>query len=204
MNIAILTNDGRIYCRPDTTWHRQDFDLYVPEGIKGLYWSFCAMARMSRAGKCIGEKFVSRYYDSFGYGLLLYDKEGLDRGDLGSSSCFNQTSVLHQPFFEAQEFTGKGDFSITLSPSDRKGSPLSGSIREETLLIKASCPTADIEKAVCSVSEKVLLRIGDFVCLETGAPFNLLPLEKGESARLTGAFDKEKIFDFNIIFGELI
>ena len=72
MNIIVITADGHVRCRPDTTWEREDKDIYAPEQVSSYSYSPVLFARISKAGKCIGEKFVDRYYDAVNYGMLLY------------------------------------------------------------------------------------------------------------------------------------
>ena len=57
---------------PDTTWERENKDFYSPECVNEIYWTPVVFARVSKAGKCVGRKFVERYYDGVGCGMLLY------------------------------------------------------------------------------------------------------------------------------------
>ena len=73
MNIIVKPYGSDIcYCRPDTTWERENKDFYSPECVNEIYWTPVVFARVSKAGKCIGKKFVERYYDGTGCGMLLY------------------------------------------------------------------------------------------------------------------------------------
>ena len=70
MNIIVKPyGSGLCYCRPDTTWERENKDFYSPECVKELHWSPIIFVRISKAGKCIGGKFASRYYDEFALGV---------------------------------------------------------------------------------------------------------------------------------------
>ena len=73
MNITVKPYDSELcYCRPDTTWEKEGRDFYVPDGVEKVLWTPVMFARISKAGKCVGAKFVSRYYDGFGIGALIY------------------------------------------------------------------------------------------------------------------------------------
>ena len=73
MNIIVKPYGSELcYCRPDTTWERENRDFYVPEGIGNISWAPVIFARVSKAGKCISPKFASRYFDAFGFGMLMY------------------------------------------------------------------------------------------------------------------------------------
>ena len=73
MNIIVKPYGSDLcYCRPDTTWERENKDFYSPECVNEIYWSPVVFARVSKAGKCVGKKFVERYYDGIGCGMLIY------------------------------------------------------------------------------------------------------------------------------------
>ena len=73
MNIIVKPYGSDLcYCRPDTTWERENKDFFSPECVNEIYWTPVVFARVSKAGKCVGSKFVGRYYDAVGCGMLLY------------------------------------------------------------------------------------------------------------------------------------
>ena len=73
MNIIVKPYGSDLcYCRPDTTWERENKDFYSPECVNEIYCTPVVFARVSKAGKCVGRKFVERYYDGVGCGMLLY------------------------------------------------------------------------------------------------------------------------------------
>ena len=67
MNIIVKTFGGGVCCRPDTSWEKENRDFYCPECAGAIHWAPVVFARISKAGKCIGEKFASRYYDAMGF-----------------------------------------------------------------------------------------------------------------------------------------
>ena len=95
MNIIVKPKGSDLcHCRPDTTWERENKDFYVPDGVSEIHWAPVIFVRISKAGKCISPKFVSRYYDSFNYGTLLYC-----RSEAGEDmiSYADHTSLLPSP-----------------------------------------------------------------------------------------------------------
>ena len=73
MNIIVKPYGSDLcHCRPDTTWERENKDFFSPECVNEIYWTPVVFARISKAGKCVGSKFVERYYDGVGCGMLLY------------------------------------------------------------------------------------------------------------------------------------
>ena len=73
MNILVKPyGSDMFHCRPDTTWERENKDFFSPECVNEIYWTPVLFARISKAGKCVGSKFVERYYDGIGCGMLMY------------------------------------------------------------------------------------------------------------------------------------
>ena len=87
MNIIVKPYGSSLcYCRPDTTWERENKDFFSPECVNEIYWTPVVFARVSKAGKCVGRKFVERYYDGVGCGMLLYcGKAMVSNGPLPTS-----------------------------------------------------------------------------------------------------------------------
>ena len=72
MNIIVKTFVGNVIVRPDTTWEKDNEDIYPQDFIETLSFTPVLFARISKPGKSVGLRFASRYYDSANYGLLLY------------------------------------------------------------------------------------------------------------------------------------
>ena len=101
MNIIVKPHGSDLcYCRPDTTWERENKDFYVPDCVSEMHWAPVIFVRISKAGKCINPKFVSRYYDSYNYGTLLYCRP--ENGD-SLISCADHTSLLPSPSLKGEE-----------------------------------------------------------------------------------------------------
>ena len=99
MNIIVKPQgSSQCYCRPDTTWERENKDFYVPDCVDEICWVPVIFVKISKAGKCISPKFVSRYYDSFNFGTLLYCRAGEEM-----ISYADHTSLLPSPMHGAEE-----------------------------------------------------------------------------------------------------
>jgi hypothetical protein len=184
MNIIVKPYEGTAcYCRPDTTWERENKDFYVPDTVDRLLWAPVLFARISKAGKHIGTKFVSRYYDAVGFGALMYSG---DEG-IAFSSCLDHTSILPAPLYNP----------VVLENSDN--------VFEATCngTSVARCTVSDfkdiIEKTICSVSQRVSLRIGDMVAVELSCLQGLADRSEGE-VRFGGCYCGNNLFDLKIIF----
>lgn len=182
MNIAIKPyGSDRCYCRPDTTWERENKDIYVPDGIDSLYWTPVIFARISKAGKCINAKFASRYYDSFNFGILLYTGEG----EIAFTSCTDHTSLLPTPLYNPVVMDGEENRVQVFMD----GKPAFSAVADKEFL----------EDAICKASKMTSVRIGDFVAAELENA-QILTTRNGEEISLKVMFCEKDTIDCRIIF----
>ncbi len=187
MNIIIKPyGSDTCYCRPDTTWERENKDFYSPERVNELAWTPILFVRISKAGKCIGDRFASRYYDAFGFGALMYI------GDLipciASASCADHTSLLPFPLYNP----------VVLENDEVEYEVMKND--ESIFKTAAGCRLRDrIEEAICRASQLTSLRIGDFVAVELAQPAPLASRTEG-SASMKATFCENELYNFRIIF----
>ncbi|MBR5103725.1 MAG: hypothetical protein IKV05_03475 [Bacteroidales bacterium] len=189
MNIVVKPyGAGFCYCRPDTSWERENRDLYTPDRIERWDWAPIAFVRISKAGKCVGRKFASRYYDAFGFGALLYvgTVEG-QTPDTASASCADHTSVLPFPLYNLAVLEGQDNmFKV---------------FKNDTEIYGRDCSEVQdaIEEAICSSSEFVSLRTGDIVAVELAPKTTLASRAEGET-QFKATFCENEAFGFKILF----
>ena len=182
MNIIVKPRGSDLcYCRPDTTWERENKDFYVPEGVESLYWTPILFARISKAGKCINPKFASRYYDAFNFGILLYT----GKGEIAFTSCADHTSILPAPLYSTVVMEGKDNRYLVVKDSEEIFSALA----DMTL----------VEDAICRASERTSVRIGDFVAVELDEK-RMLAERKDTKIRVKVSFGENETCSFKVIF----
>jgi hypothetical protein len=193
MNIIVRPyGSDMCYCRPDTTWERENRDLYSPDCVNAWNWTPVLFARISKAGKCISPKFASRYYDSLNFGALLY----IGGADVASGSCADHTSILPLPLFNPVVMETAGNrFEVVKNEETifSLETPVAGSLQDSASLIQAA------EAAICKASQLTSLRIGDYVAVEL-APASVLAEKTEGSLSLKATFCENEIFNFKIIF----
>ena len=218
MNIIVKPYGSDIcYCRPDTTWERENKDFYSPECVNEIYWSPVVFARVSKAGKCVGKKFVERYYDGIGCGMLMYcsGQAMISNGPLPTSwappptrgwenaisdhqpirqlsHIVDKTSILPHPLFQPVVLEGEKEFVVSCQHDAQGDAALSHNI------ILSGAKDL-LEEALCNASQLTSLRIGDFVAVELKELQKLACKEDGNVA-VKGEFCEKEIFSFNIIF----
>lgn len=182
MNIIVRPYGSDLcYCRPDTTWERENKDLYSPECVNEWYWAPVTFVRISKAGKCINPKFASRYYDAFNFGALLY----ISGQPAAFASCADHSSILPSPLYNP------------LVMED--GENLAEYYKDDVPLFKAGCDKGSIEESLCKASVLTSLRIGDFMAVELAEPTPLASASESR-AHFRAVFCEKEIFGFGIIF----
>ncbi len=173
--------------RPDTTWEKDNEDFYPPEFVDELTYSPVLFARVLKPGRSVGRKFASRYYDSAGFGVLLYPENMLDGTPEGYAQaiCLDHTSFLPTPMFSPQRLEEGGRFSL---------------FRNEVELFTFDRPSLNmIEDALVEATKLLYIRTGDLIAVELSAR---TPLTTRNNAitNITGTIGQDKVLDFQIIF----
>ena len=192
MNIIVKPyGSSHCYCRPDTTWERENKDFYSPECVNEIHWTPIVFVRISKAGKCIGAKFVSRYYDAFSFGALLYCHTEGGNNEAAFTSCADHTSLLPSPLLSKETLESEmGAYEV------RKNNEL---IFDSTSAEKSASLKEMLEEAICKASALTSLRIGDFVAVEL-APAGLLASKDEGSAAFRASYCENDMYDFKLIF----
>lgn len=188
MNIAVLTAGGRVVVRPDTTWEKDSEDLFVPDFVSRISWTPVLYTRISKPGRSIGLKFAERYYNSFGYGVLLYPDDLADGSAEGfaCACCLDHTSFLPGLMLDKSSLgEGRSGFSLR-----RDG--------EEIFSCGPASPSI-AEESIAEVSRFCYLRIGDMVATEL-RPRSLLCTREDGRCLVSGTFRDGFPDEFNIIF----
>lgn len=187
MNIIVKTSSGHITVRPDTTWEKDNEDFYPPEFVDGLTYSPVLFARVLKPGRSVGRKFASRYYDSVGYGVLLYPENilGDSPESYAQAICLDHTSFLPSPMFPPQRLEEDGLFSL---------------LRNEVELFTFDHPSLNmIENALVEATKLLYIRTGDLIAIEL-SDRKSLTYRTESRAHVTGSFGQDKVLDFQIIF----
>ncbi len=191
MNIIVKPYGSSLcYCRPDTTWERENKDFYSPECVNELHWAPIVFARICKAGKCIGGKFAPRYYDAFNFGALLYCHTS-ESPDIAFTSCADHTSLLPAPLYNPVVMENEDNiFEVK-----KNGEKI---FTSRDISIEASLKEV-IEDAICKASQLTTLRIGDFIAVEL-APVSLMAASCDGETSLKATYCENELFDIKLIF----
>lgn len=207
--VSLFGSNGTDYCfRPDTTLEKESFDYYIPDGVSELTYSPVLFVRLCRAGKAIGEKFAGRYYDSGGFGVLLYGESIIGSGaaaGLSMASSLDKTSLLPFPLIDKDVLEKSGNiFSLSVNErSMNEHSVNELSVNERSVNERSvngngtfACQPdfAGIPEILHRISVRTSLRTGDIVAVELG---ERLPIHAGE--KLCGMLNGENIFSISVL-----
>lgn len=186
MNIIVKTYAGNIIVRPDTTWEKDNEDFYPQDFIRTLTYTPVLFARISKPGKSVGLRFVSRYYDSANYGVLLYPENLIGNGseDFACASCIDHTSFLPAPLYQKCVF-GNNENEFVLSKNGEE-------------IFRANAEGLErLEDTIAEATTRIYIRTGDLVCMEL-APRKALWESAEGLATISGTFCENNTVEFNI------
>jgi len=178
MNFLVRTYSGKCIVRPDITFNKNKEDYYVPDDVTAIGWAPFVAARMSQAGKMIGQRFVGRYWDSVAFGIMLYPSTAMKNGEphfcVGSGSCFDRTTQLPLPLYQI----------ATLESSENI---FRASLDGKELF---SCSTMGMRKLLEDTITECTLhssaRRGDYVCRELAPIAPLCARVNNKEAQILG------------------
>lgn len=176
-----------LFLKPDTAIHNLDVSYYIPTFTNKLYYEVEIVVKINQNGKCIAEKFASKYYDqiSLGIDFTAYDlhqelkKQGLP---WEKSKAFDGSAIVGN-FIDKNAFPNPSDIAFQLVKNGKiVQQSSSGQMRK------------NIDQIISEVSSFFTLRKGDLIF--TGTPFGAEQI--AESDFLEGFLEDEKMFAIHI------
>lgn len=158
-----------LYTKPDTAIHNRELPLYLPDFTADLRGQAVLLAKISKQGKCIAEKFAFKYYEQVGLALALtaYDRQ-------------QQLQAQGRPWELATAFDGSMIVGNFMAIKDLSGDEAKAVFTQNEVLVQEFSLRNAIQSlplALHQASEYVTLRTGDLVALPLAA--DLYPIEAG-------------------------
>ncbi len=187
MNIIVKTRSGHIIVRPDTTWEKDNEDFYPPEFVDELTYSPVLFAHVLKPGRSISKKFASRYYDSIGFGMIIWPENMIDgtAESFAQAICLDHTSFLPYPMFPQHRLDNCEDFRLNCNG--------------EELFSFGTASLEMIEDALVQATRMIYIRTGDLIAIELAGRGRLMTRQNG-SAHVSGTIGQDKVLDFKVIF----
>jgi hypothetical protein len=202
MNILTKTFGGRIVCRPDTTWEKDNEDFYPPEFVEALSFAPAFFVHILKPGRSIAKKFVGRYYDGVGFGILLYPENMItdEPESYAQALCLDKISYLPAPYLTPAEYNSIAPCS-QLSQDSKQTQAAEEFIlmKNEYEIFRCHVPSIVIvEDAIVEASRLAYLRTGDIVAVELAAREPLMQSTDGRAAITSKSVGTP--LNFSIIF----
>lgn len=191
MNILTRTYSGRIVCRPDTTWEKDNEDFYPPQFVEALGYAPVFFAHILKPGRSVQKKFAGRYFDGVGFGILLYPRNIMDCSPEGFAEalCLDKTSYLPAPCIALSEYSSlPSETGFILKKNERE------------LFRCALPPLGMAEDAIVQASRLAYIRTGDIIAIELAARSPLTQKSEGRIMIASEQIGSAGKLDFSIIF----
>ena len=186
MNIIVRTYGGHYVTRPDTTWEKDNEDFFPPDFTESFEWTPVVFARVCKPGRSVGARFVRRYYDRVGYGVLLYPADHIGEGaeEYAEALTLDHTSFLPDPKLSIEEADGLS-FEVKMDGVN---------IFEDTVQAGQL-----LDNAVCEATKRLYIRTGDIIAVELAARSPLCTRTEG-NREISGSAGDDASMSFRIRF----
>lgn len=188
MNIIIKKHtDALCSTRPDTSWERENKDIWLPEIVDSLSFAPVVFTRIVKAGKSVASKFVGRYYEGINLGVLLCPEHKNGQGYSERIECVDHTTLLPHPLYNICVLENR-DNEFALSADDE-------------VIFRLDCGKElldKIEAAICEASSYISLRIGDYIAVELQE--ETLLTDSRKEIHINACFCENETLDYKIKF----
>lgn len=177
------------YLRPDTALLRNNDPFYLPEFTRNVCCGCELVVKIGRVGRCIEERFASRYYEEVGLGVGFTARDVLERAMAAGEPweravAFDRSAALSPEFVPLGELGGdvrRLDFELFVNGERRQAGDTGAML-------------FPVDRIVSAVSRYVTLKIGDLIY--TGTPAGAGAVHAGDNLRVTLA--GRALLDFDV------
>ena len=181
MNLIIIpAHEHSFYYRPDSTLIRDLSVYYRPDEVASLQAAPALAIRLRRPGKAIAPRFAERYWDTYGFGLILHPEL--------------QTAITgHREFLQnTLDYTTLVPLKSKAITDFEQETPARFFRNQSELPLTLPSP-AQWADQLAHISNYCSLRIGDLLLLELSNPVKI-----AAGDRLQAEWQTEKLWDFEI------
>ena len=176
-----------IFMKPDSAVVQKGKPFFLPDFSQRVDYECELVVRISRLGKCISQKYASRYYDAVTVGIDFTARDIQQRArEKGNpwllSKGFDGSAALGE-FVSKDKFLDLQNLHFHLDLDGKKVQEgYTGDMQFK------------IDELIAYISRFMTLKIGDL--LFTGTPAGIGPVSIGQ--RLEGYLEDEKLLDFYV------
>jgi len=176
-----------MFLKPETALLRNHYDFYIPDFSNQIEYETELVLKISKMGKCIDEKFASRYYDQITVGLDItardLQNEAREKG-LPWLLCkgFDSSAPMGD-FVDKNNYDTINDIDFSLKINGNEVQ------HGNTKNMIFNC-----DKIVSYISQFVTLKVGDIIM--TGTPEGVGKLNIGD--HLEGFIKDQQVLDIHV------
>ncbi len=165
--IGITRIDGQqaMYIKPDSALLVGGKPFFLPHFSEEIVARACLVVRVNRLGRCIEERFASRYYDQVAIGL-----------NMQAANLLNSVPYSLDYFVRATGF----DNSLVVGEWLERGGDEQWSIGTDTAetVYGLTDMVCSIDAAISRVSQYITVRMGDMITIDFQGTARLLHKEE--------------------------
>lgn len=176
------------FMKPDTALLRNNAPFFYPSFSKDIQHEVELIIKINKVGRCIGEKFASRYYSEVGLGIDFTARDIQQKcKEQGLpweiAKAFDFSSPISSKFLPITDFDAVDNISFRLV---KNGEVVQQGNSADMLF--------NVNRIISYVSQYVTLKIGDLIY--TGTPAGVGSVTIGD--RLQGYIADTLMFDFEV------
>jgi acylpyruvate hydrolase len=176
------------FMKPDTALLRNNAPFFYPSFSKDIQYEVELIIKINKVGRCIGEKFASRYYSEVGLGIDFTARDVQQRcKEKGLpwevAKAFDFSAPISSKFLPIADFESVDRIPFRLV---KNGEVVQQGSSGEMLF--------SVNRIISHVSQYVTLKIGDLIY--TGTPAGVGSVVIGD--RLQGYIADTLMFDFEV------
>ena len=177
------------FLKPDTALLRNNDPFFIPPFSREVHYEAELVVRITKVGKCVGERFARRYYDEVGLGIDFTARD-LQREAIAAglpwekAKGFDRSAAISPVFVPLAEIGGdvqKLTFEMSLGGEARQRGDTSKMI-------------FTVDRLISYVSQFMTLRMGDLIF--TGTPAGVGPVAPGDN--ITASLMGRELLNFDI------
>ena len=176
------------FMKPDTALLRNNAPFFYPSFSKDIQYEVELIIKINKVGRCIGEKFASRYYSEVGLGIDFTARDVQQRCKENGlpwevAKAFDFSAPISSKFLPIADFETVDSIPFRL---DQNGEVVQQGNSADMLF--------NVDRIISYVSQYVTLKIGDLIY--TGTPAGVGSVAIGD--RLQGYIGDTLMFDFEV------
>ena len=176
------------FMKPDTALLRNNAPFFYPSFSKDIHHEVELIIKINKVGRCIGEKFASRYYSEVGLGIDFTARDVQQRcKEKGLpwevAKAFDFSAPISSKFLPIADFESVDSIPFRLV---KNGEVVQKGNSGDMLF--------NVNRIISYISQYVTLKIGDLIY--TGTPAGVGPVAIGD--RLQGYIADTLMFDFEV------